>query len=146
MPKNHEKKPHRQGVGLELVGNASELINELISDDGEKEWALNEVNNEGPDHKQVYSALLLSRMYKLVQSVEKLTGVDFAAEKGVDIISAKDNIIIPVQLPATVVEKEQLDAVTEAVSHSPSHELVAFTALLQAVEWSIKAISKRIKT
>lgn len=143
MPKHHEKKPHDQGVGLELVGNANELIDKLIGDTGEKEWALNEVNNEGPAHKQVYSALLLSRMYKLVQSVEKLTGVEFVVQEGVEIISVKENIIIPVQLPETAVEKEQLDAVTEAVSHSPSHELVAFTTLLQAIEWSITAISEK---
>ncbi len=32
MPKHHEKKPHNQGVGAELVGNANELIDKLISE------------------------------------------------------------------------------------------------------------------
>lgn len=140
MPKHHEKKPHNQGVGEALVGTSDELINRLVADEGEREWALKEISNEGPEHKQVFSALLLQRMNKLVQAIEKNTGVAFAAQKGVEIVSAKDGTIIPVHLPATVVKKEQLEAVAEAISYSPGHELVAFVTLLQAIEWSLAAV------
>lgn len=142
MPKHHEKKPHEQGVGAALVGNADELINILIKDKDEKEWALNEIVNGGPEHKQVYSALLLKRMYALVQLLEKSSGTKFTAQKGVEIIAAKDGTIIPVQLPLTVAKKEQLDGVAEAVPYSPGHELAAFNLLLQAIEWGIKAVVK----
>ena len=143
MAKHHDKKPHAQGAGIALTGSFDELISLLITNNEDKEWAINEVANEGPAHKQVFSALLLTRMYKLVQQIEKQTGSTFSAQKGVDIISAKEGYTLPVQLPSTVIEKENLEAVAEAVSHSPSHELVAFTTLLQAIEWSIKSTKNK---
>ena len=142
MPKHHEKKPHEQGVGAALVGTADELINLLIKDRDGKEWAIEEIENGGPEHKQVYSALLLKRMYALVQAIEKSSRTKFTTQKGVEIISAKDGTIIPVQLPASVIKKEKLDEVADAISYSPGHELAAFNILLQAIEWSIKTVAK----
>lgn len=145
MPKHHEKKPHKKGVSLQLISKPDKLINLLIKEPEQKEWAIGQVINEGPEHKQVYSALLLNRMFKLVQSIEKSTGISFAAQKGHEIISEKheDELIIPVQLPATSVSKEQTEEVVKVLSHAPEHEIIAFTALLQAIEWSIKAIAKK---
>lgn len=147
MPKHHEKKPHNKGVGLKLIDKPDELINLLITDPQQNEWAAEQVTNEGPNHKQVYSALLLNRMYKLVQSIECSAGVSFIVQKGLEIISAKheEEFTIPVQLPATAVKKEQTEEVLKVLSHAPEHELIAFTALLQAIEWSIKAMAKELK-
>lgn len=145
MPKHHEKQLHEPGVAA-LVGNADELINRLITDKDGKEWAIEEITTGGPEHKQVYSALLLKRMYALIQALEKSSGTNFIAQKGVEIVSAKDGTIIPVQLPASVVNKQQLKQVAEAIAHSPGHELAAFNILLQAIEWSIKTIATTTAT
>lgn len=147
MPKHHEKKPHQKAVGLQLIGKSDELINLLITEPEKREWAIEQVTNEGPEHKQVFSALLLNRMFKLVQLIEEKTNVSFAAQKGNEIISKKneDEFIIPLQLLATALKKEQTEDVLKILSHAPEHELIAFTALLQATEWSIKAIEKENK-
>lgn len=143
MAKHHDKKPHVQGAGTDLIGTPDELITSLIPNPEDQEWAISEVVNEGPAHKQVFSALLLKRMHKLVQQIEAQTGTMFSAVKGVDITSAKEGYTLPVQLPATVAKKEELEAITEAISHSPAHELVAFSALLQAIEWSLKSVKNK---
>jgi len=145
MPKHHEKKPHKKGVGVELIGKPDELINLLVKDLKEKDWALDQVINEGPDHKQVYSALLLKRVYKLVRSIERSTGIPFEAQKGNTIVVSRPDHeeTIPFALPLTNGHRAQEEEITKALSRSPGHELVAFGALLQAIEWSIKAIDRK---
>jgi len=140
MAKHH--KEHEQGTGLELIGNYDELINLIIKNKKEKEWALHEVLNEGPKHKQVYSALLLKKMYELVQSVEKQTGTTFTPQQGVVLVSHKDEMEIPVPLALNGVNKHKLEAVAAALSPSPAHESIAFNSLLQGMEWSISALNK----
>ena len=144
MPKHH--KEHEQGAGLELIGDYDTLISLIIKNKNDKEWALNEVANEGPKHKQIYSALLLKRMHELVQSVEKQTGDTFTTQKGVTLVSHKDETKIPVPLVIKSLQKQDAEDVAEALSHSPAHELVAFNSLLQAIEWSIAALNKTSTT
>jgi hypothetical protein len=143
MPKDHGKKPHKRGVGAELIGKPDELINLLVKDPEEKTWALDQVINEGPDHKQVYSALLLKRVFKLVKSIEKGTGTRFEAQKGNVIVAHRPehDETIPIALPLSNGHRAQEEEITKVLSHSPGHELVAFGALLQAVEWGIKAMT-----
>lgn len=145
MPKHHEKKPHKRGVGVELIGKPDELINLLVKDPEEKTWALDQVINEGPDHKQVYSALLLKRLFKLVKSIEKSTGIPFEAQKGKIIVAHRPEHeeTIPIALPLSKSHLAQEEAITKVLSHSPGHELVAFGSLLQAVEWGIKAMERK---
>jgi len=81
MPKHHPK-PHHKGEGVKLAGSPEELISLLIADASEREWANDQIANEGPRHKQVLSALLLKRLYKLVQATEKSTGTYFQLQKG----------------------------------------------------------------
>jgi hypothetical protein len=147
MAKHHEKKPHKKGVGVELIGKPDELINLLVKDPEEKTWALNQVINEGPDHKQVYSALLLKRLFKLVKSIEKSTGTPFEAQNGNTIVAHRPEHeeTIPVALALSNGYRAQEVEITNVLSHSPGHELVAFGALLQAIEWGIKALDQKNK-
>jgi hypothetical protein len=147
MSKHHEKKPHKSGVGVELIGKPDELISLLVKDHKEKAWALDQVINEGPDHKQVYSALLLKRLFKLVKSIEKSTGIPFEAQKGIVIVAHRPEHeeTIPIALPLSNGHHAQEEEITRALSHSPGHELVAFGALLQAIEWGIKAMDRKNK-
>jgi hypothetical protein len=147
MPKHHEKKPQK-GVGMELIGKPDELINLLVKDPQEKTWALDQVINEGPDHKQVYSALLLKRLFKLVKAIEMGTGIPFEAQKGNVVVAHRPEHeeTIPIALPLLNGYRTQADEITKALSHSPGHELVTFGALLQAIEWGIKAMDQKNKT
>jgi len=144
MPKHHDKKHHEKNVGAEIIGLPNELINLLIADKEENEWAIDQVTSEGPAHKQLYSALLLKRMYKLVDTISKNSGEKFSAQKGYDTVSEKHDyeLTVPVQLPASAIKKEDSETILDIASHAPEHELVAFNTLLQAIEWSIKAIAK----
>lgn len=147
MPKEHGKKPHHKGVGVNLIGKPDELINLLVKDPEENTWALDQVINAGPDHKQVYSALLLKRLYKLVRSIEKETGIPFGMQKG-NVITAHrphHEQPIPIALPLSNGFRARGEEITKVLSHSPEHELVAFGAILQAVEWGIKAMDHKNK-
>lgn len=144
MLKHHDKNHHEKNAGAEILGTPNELINLLVADKEENEWAVAQVINEGPAHKQLYSALLLKRMYKLVDTISKNAGEKFSAQKGYDTLSKKHEheLTVPVQLPASAVGKVNSEAILELASHAPEHELVAFNTLLQAIEWSIKAVAK----
>ncbi len=54
--------------------------------------------NEGPKHKQVYSALLLKSIHNLVQSVEDQTGETYTLQKSVMLVSHKDETSITVPI------------------------------------------------
>lgn len=142
MAKHLEKKPQHEGVGEELVGKSDELINLLVSDGEEKEWVLEAVANEGPAHKQVYSALLLQRMYELVKKVETLTGSGFEPQPGVKLTSHKDGWEIPVPFVANGFAKKDAKAIADAAAHAPAHEIVAFNTLLQGIEWCSSALNE----
>jgi hypothetical protein len=147
MPKDHGKKPHKKGVGVELIGKPDELINLLVKEPKENNWALDQVINEGPDHKQVHSALLLKRLFKLVKVIEKSTGIPFETQKGNFIVGHRPEHeeIIPIALPLSNGYRANEEEIKEVLSRAPGHELVAFGAFLQAVEWGIKAMDRKNK-
>jgi hypothetical protein len=147
MSKHHEKKPRQKGVGVELIGNPDELVNLMVKDPVERARALDQVINEGPNHKQVYSALLLKRAFKLVKSIEKSTGFPFELQKGKIIVAFRPEHeeTIPIALPLLNGHRAQEEEITSVLSHSPEHELVALGALLQAIEWGIKAMDQKNK-
>jgi hypothetical protein len=145
MPKDHEKKPHKKGVGVELIGTPDELINLLVKDQAERTWALDQVINEGPDHKQVYSALLLKRLFKLVKAIERSTGTPFEVQKGNSIVGQRPEHEEPIPIALPLTNGVRSEEISEILGHAPAHELVAFGALLQGVEWGIKAMDKKHK-
>ena len=96
----------------------------------------------GPKHKQVYSALLLQRMHALVQAIEKQTGKTFSVQKGINLTSHKDEVEVPVPLVLSSVKKQHQKETAEVLSGAPAHEIIAFNALLQAIEWSVASLTK----
>lgn len=140
MPKHPEKNPHPKGAAKDFASSADDLIGRLVKDKNDKARAIHEIENEGPAHKQVYSALLLQRMTKLVQAVETKSGQTFTPQEGVLLSDKKSETSIPIPLPASVVKKENIEKLSEVLAHAPAHELVAFNTLLQAIEWSIVAL------
>lgn len=144
MPKHHDK-PHHQGEGVKLAGNPEDLINMMIKDATENKWATNEIANQGPKHKQVLSALLLRRLYKLVQTIEKSTGTEFTLQNGfnIDIEREHEEKALPLQLPINVGPALDKEKIVEAISHAPAHELLAYAMCIQVTEWAIKTSSKK---
>ena len=99
--------------------------------------------NEGPEHKQVLSALLLKRLYKLVQVVEKSHGHSFTPQKGYDLDSwnhEEEEFVLPVQIPIKLAGVDK-DKIVKAIGNAPGHEVLAYAMALQVIEWSISEMS-----
>lgn len=144
MAKHAHKKEHVKGKGAELVGKPDGIINKIISGKEERNFALDEIVNEGPAHKQVLSALLLNELNKLVQVIEKNSGSSFKLQRGTTVVIEKheEETELPVALPVNG-NKATKDAIAETVSHAPMHEAILFALSLQAIEWSIKTLSNK---
>jgi len=141
MPKHHKK---HDGEGFKLIGNPEQLVELMITDVNEKAWAVEEILDGGPKHKQVFNALLLMRVMKMIQTVEKSTESSFCLQKGHTIVKDKkdEEVTLPVVLPINLGPKTNKKKIVEAVSHAPEHEALAYTMCIQAIEWVIKATSK----
>jgi len=141
----HDEKPHHKSEGLKLVGSPAALINLLIKDADLNQWATEHIVNEGPKHKQVLTALLLKRLYALVQSIEKSTDTPFALQEGYELSKEKGGKgdVLPVSLPIHLGLGMNADIVAEVVSKAPEHEVLAYAMGLQVIEWAIKATSKK---
>jgi len=138
-----QKKP--KGEGVKLVGSPEELINLMITDVNEKKWATDQLINEGPKHKQVLSALLLKRLYKLVQTLEKSSNTKFVLQKGFELVNEKDakKKVLPVTLPINLSAETDTKKLVEAVSHAPEHEALAYAMCLQVIDWTINTTAKK---
>jgi len=97
MSKDGPNKAHK-GEGVKLVGSPEKMIGLLVSGNKEKEWATDMVINHGSKHKQVLTAMLLKRLYKLVQTIEKNTGAKFVMQEGYE-FSTEKNEVLPVLMP-----------------------------------------------
>ncbi len=144
MSKDHNKHEHK-GEGLRLVGNPEKMINLLLSSPVEKEWVTDEINNHGPKHKQVLTALMLRRLLKLVQRVEQTTGTKFTAQEGCKLFVTKkdEELLLPIRLPVHKGINTDVQGVVDAIAHAPEHEALAFAMYLQVVEWAIETLGKK---
>lgn len=136
----HVKKAHEESAVKTLGLTPEKMINLAVAGKENRDWAAEVILNEGPPHKQLYSALLLTRLQVMVKAVEKNSGNRFALQDGITLASLKEEVEIPVDLPAAVAKKSTIEELAEAVSHAPAHEILAFNIMLQAIEWSIKTL------
>lgn len=134
-----------KGHGIKLVGNPEKLLSLLIKNPKEEKWAFKELTREGPKHKQVLSALLLLRVYKLLQTVEKSSGTPFNLQEGFEVVIDGTEKILPVLFPINITSKENKKKIVKAVSHAPEHEMLAYSMALQVIEWAIKTIPETAK-
>jgi hypothetical protein len=141
----HDDKPHHKSEGVKLVGSPAPLIDLLIKDADLNHWATEHIVNEGPKHKQVLTALLLKRLYALVQSIEKSTDTVFVLQEGYELTKEKGGKgdVLPVSLPIHMEPGMDAEKVAEAVSKAPEHEVLAYAMGLQVIEWAINATSKK---
>ncbi len=105
MPVHHEK-DHPKNEGVKLAGNPAYLINRMIKDPVENKWAAREITQEGPWHKQVWSALLLNGLHTLLRTLERERGKPFRLQKGFEWSLHKEqegktlHLPAPIQIPA----------------------------------------------
>jgi hypothetical protein len=138
-------KHHKKGDGVKLVGSPTELINTLLKDRPERKKVTAQVTGHGPKHKQVLSALILKRLYKLVNTIEENTGLAFTEQKGLPLTVGKDDdeMIIPFPIPLNVSSVLSKKKIIKAISKAPAHEALTFTMALQVVEWAISSLTKK---
>ena len=143
MPHEHIR-THPQGEGVKLIATPKELVELLIHGPNERKEAIEEIDNQGPKHKQVFSAVLLNRLNRLVHTIEKSTGTKFELQQGYELIREHGDttkvlsVAVPI-LDGTDLEKKQI---ADAISHAPEHEALVYAMCLQVVEWAIKATGK----
>ncbi len=146
MPDNNDM-PRLKGEGVALAGNPAALIDLLIRNPDLNKWATEHIVNEGPRHKQVLTALLLNRLYALLQAVEKTTDTKFVLQEGYDLTierGGKEDLL-PVSFPIHLELGMHADRVVEAVEKAPEQEVLAYAMGLQVIEWAIKAtLSKEV--
>jgi hypothetical protein len=140
----HENKPHHKSEGVTLAGSPAALIDLLIKDADLNLWATEHIVNEGPKHKQVLTALLLKRLYALLQVIEKRTDTEFFLQEGYELTKEKGGKgdVVPFSIPIHLGPGLDKKKVVKAVSRAPGHELLAYAMGLQVIEWAIKATLK----
>ena len=134
-------KPSPKGEGVKLIGIPVELIDLMIPSGDERKTAIEEVDNEGPKHKQVFSALLLNRLYKMVRTIEKSSGTKFALQEGYELIKEHEgnDVALSVSVPINVGSDLEKKQIADAISQAPEHEALVYAICLQAIEWTISA-------
>jgi hypothetical protein len=139
MPKDHIKK-HPKSVGADIIGSPDKFIKMLIEDTEQQDWAIDQLNNEGPAHKQMLNAILLKRLFKMVAVVESSTGSKFTLQNGIDITTEKKETLIPISMPLNIGTKINKEDIIKIIVQAPDHEILMKAITLQVIEWSIKAI------
>ena len=147
MSKDQSTQNHK-GKGVKLVGSPEKMIDLLILGDKERKRVGDQIINHGSKHKQVLTVMLLKRLFKLVQTIEKSSGAKFAMQEGFEITVEKEDkekgivlpIIFPINLGIGVEEKK----IIKAISHAPEHEALVYAIYMQVVEWAIKASAKTV--
>jgi len=130
----------QKGEGVKLVGSPEKMIDLLIAGDKERLWAADLLINHGSKHKQVLTAMLLKRLYKLVQTIEKNTGAKFVMQEGYE-FSIEDEAL-PILMPLNLDTGIDTKKIMKAISHTPEHEALAYVIYMQVVEWAIKSSVK----
>jgi hypothetical protein len=100
------------------------------------------INAYLPRHTQVFSALLLNRLYKLMRTVEKASGTRFVLQEGYPLNKEVDGMatVLPIAIPITIgndLEKKQM---ADAISAARSYDLLVNAISLQIIEWSIHTV------
>ena len=125
----------------QLHATPSTTLTELLRDNEDQQWYLDEIAQGGPDHKKALSALLLEAADKLVTAVADKTGQSFSARPGTAL--TKDYSTgahpFPVALPATNLTDKSSDLAT-LVQAAPDHELLAYLTAIQAMSWAAETM------
>ena len=141
----HHQKHHNEGEGVKLIGTPAELIELMIPGNTEREWAIDQIDNEGPKHKQIFSALLLNRLFRMIKTIEKSTGKQFELQEGYELFKEEDKnaTAMPIAVPINIGTDLDKKQIADSIAHAPEHEILVYAASIQAIEWVIAATEKQ---
>jgi hypothetical protein len=93
MPKDKNAK------AAKLIGSPEKLIGKMVSNQRDKKWVTDKITVSGPPHKQLQHTLVLKRLAKLIDAVEKSSGKKFTLASG-EILQTEEETALPPALPA----------------------------------------------
>jgi len=133
---------HKRGHSTKednLIKTPNELINMLIADADKRTWVTEQLLFEGPKPKQILSALLLSRLYELVKTIEVSSKVTFQLQDGYEVLKETDGyeLRLPILMPVNLGPDIDKQKITDIISLTPAHETLANIFCLQVIEWAI---------
>lgn len=142
-----QKKDKETGGPVQAVRafeGPEKLIQLLIPGDKGRKRAVNQITTEGSKHSRRLTALLLQRLYQLVQNVEKTSGTPFVLQGGFILINGneKDRFLFPLPVPILIEPAADYIKTAKAMLKLPEHEALTFTMLVQVIEWVIKATAQ----
>ena len=129
---------HKKGEVLKLMGRQDGLLNLMIGNKQDRDWATEQLINEGPPHKQVLNSLLLNRLAAFVSTCEHKNGVAFTPQEGVTITTKKEETVVPVVMPINAGEISEIQVIANSISQAPEHEVLIYAITLQVLEWAMK--------
>ena len=129
---------------VKLTQYAKRLIKLSIESSSEQNQVIDQLEHQGPKHKQVFTMLLLNRLAVLINAIEKRTTGKFSKEIGLSLNIKMENevVLLPVVFPNSTIRKNDQKNVAKQIIQAPEHELLAYVVALQAIEWSIKNSKK----
>ena len=129
-----------------FTDKSKDLIRILVRDDEAKGKILHQIEKQGPKHKQLLSKILLTRLYKLVKTIEKSCEVSFKLQNGeeINIKHKKHQSAIPIELPDQSFDCKENKKEFKILADAPEHELLAYMMSLQVIEWAINSIPLKV--
>lgn len=136
--------PRKKAAVVALAGSTEKFLNKFVAEKEQAQWCLEQLQEEGPEHKQVLNTLLLNSLQPLVKEIEKLSGTPFTLQKGEEIYAVHPEHLqeIPVPFPIVASDAIAMKKITKAIAQAPDHELLIYALLSQITQWGTKALKK----
>ncbi|TKK71498.1 hypothetical protein FC093_00285 [Ilyomonas limi] len=136
--------PRKKAAVVELAGSTEKFLNKFVAEKEQAQWCTEQLQEEGPDHKQVMNALLLNSLQPLVKEIEKLSGAPFILQKGEEIYGIHPEHLqeIPVPFPIPANDTNAIKKITKVIAQAPDNEILVYALLAQITQWGTKALKK----
>lgn len=120
------------------------FLKKFVAENEQAQWCMEQLQEEGPEHKQVLNALLLNSLQPLVKQIEKLSGTPFTLQKGEEIYAVHPEHLqeIPVPFPTDTSDASAAKKVSKIIAQAPDHEILMYALLTQVAQWGTKALKK----
>src|SRR3954447_6762808 len=136
--------PRKKAAVVEFAASTEKFIKRFVAENDQAQWCMEQLQEEGPEHKPVLNALLLNSLQPLVKQIEKLSGTPFTLQKGEEIYAAHPEHLqeIPVPFPIEASDASATKKVTKVIAQAPDHEILMYALLTQVAQWGTKALKK----
>ena len=136
--------PRKKAAAVALAASTEKFLKRFVAENDQAQWCMEQLEEEGPEHKQALNALLLNSLQPLVKQIEKLSGTPFTLQKGEEIYAAHPEHLqeIPVLFPIEAGDASATKKVTKVIAQAPDHEILMYALLTQVAQWGTKALKK----